>query len=82
MIQRCYSVYDLKAGAFAPPFFVVNDQVAVRVFAAAQTDPSHPMSRFPEDFQLHRIGEFDDETGNFECLAQPEHVVTAHSTEL
>lgn len=77
MIQRCYSVYDLKAAAFAPPFFVVNDQVALRVMAGALADPTHPMSQHPADFVLHLIGQFDDEIGHFECLPEPKALQAA-----
>lgn len=63
MIYRCYAVKDLKAAAFAPPFFLGRDEVAVRTFADACKDPTHPMSKHPDDYELHYLGEFDDETG-------------------
>lgn len=63
MILRIYGIRDLKAAAFAPPFFQARDEMAVRAFSDAIGDPSHPMSRHPEDYQLFYLGEFDDGSG-------------------
>lgn len=63
MIFQIYSVMDSKAGAFAPPFFLANDTVALRSMAAARNDPNSLMSQFRSDFQLFHIGSFDDELG-------------------
>lgn len=63
MIFKVYSVLDSKAGAFAPPFFLVNDELALRSIAGARLDPNSMMSRFPGDFKVFCIGEFDDELG-------------------
>lgn len=78
MIYRCYAVRDLKAAAFAPPFFIQVDAVAIRTFADAQNDPSHPMSRHPADYELFHIGEFDDESGIFTPLVQPRFLVNGN----
>lgn len=71
MIYRCYSVRDLKAAAFAPPFFLGRDEVALRTFRDALRDPSHPMAQHPEDYVLYYLGEFDDETGSITGSQQP-----------
>lgn len=71
MIYRCYSVRDLKAAAFAPPFFLGRDEVAIRTFSDALADPSHPMSHHPEDYVLHYLGEFDDELGTLMAADHP-----------
>lgn len=75
MIYRCYSVRDLKAAAFAPPFFLGRDEVAVRTFSDAIADPSHPMHAHPEDYQLFYLGEFDDETGALQGASMPQFLV-------
>lgn len=71
MILRIYSVRDLKAAAFAPPFFLNRDEVAVRTFSDAIADRTHPMSAHPEDYQLFYLGEFDDEHGAVVPAQQP-----------
>lgn len=75
MIYRCYAVKDLKAAAFAPPFFLGRDEVAVRTFSDALKDPTHPMAAHPEDYQLYYLGEFNDELGALTGAAQPVFLV-------
>lgn len=72
MIYRCYSVKDLKAAAFAPPFFLGRDEVAVRTFSDAIKDPTHPMHQHPGDYELYYLGEFNDETGQLQGANTPQ----------
>lgn len=69
-----YSVFDRKAAVFARPFVAPNDAMALRSYAAALQDPSTELHKFPEDFSLHRLGSFDDDTG--QLVAQTPVVVT------
>lgn len=71
MIYQVFSVKDLKAAAFAPPFFLHRKEVALRTFRDALADPTHPMSAHPEDYVLYCLGEFDDETGQLHAVDQP-----------
>lgn len=71
MILRAYSVRDLKASAFATPFFLSTDAVAIRTFSDAIADKSHPMAAHPEDYQLFYLGEFEDQSGAFERAQSP-----------
>lgn len=61
-----YSIFDVKAGVFNTPFFQVNDQVAKRAFSDLVNDPQSMLFKHPEDFTLWRLGEFDDQLGDFE----------------
>lgn len=63
MILKSYSVYDNKAVAFLPPFFMFNDAVACRAFSDAVNDPSHQFHKNPTDYNLFCVGSFDDSTG-------------------
>lgn len=63
-----YAVLDRKAGTFARPFTIQNDQMAMRAFMAAKQDVASEMSKYPEDFALYALGTFDDDTG---ALSQP-----------
>lgn len=75
MIYGVYSVRDLKAAAFAPPFFLGRDEVALRTFSDALKDPSHPMAAHPEDYHLYRLGEFDDSTGVLVPSPEPKFLI-------
>lgn len=63
MKYQIYSVLDVKAQAFAPPFFLHRDEVALRAFRDAVLDPKHPMYAHPADYHLYCLGEFDDNSG-------------------
>ena len=65
MINIAFTVFDSAAGAYFPPFFVHSEQMAIRSFTDVATDPSHQFAKHPEDYILHRIGTFDDNTAEF-----------------
>lgn len=62
MILDIFSVYDSKAKAFLPPFFMVNSMVARRSFGEAANDANHQFCKHPEDYTLFKIGTWDDST--------------------
>lgn len=61
-----YSVYDSKAKAYLPPFFLPNDALAVRAVVGCTRDPDHSFAKFPLDYSLHKMGSFDDQSGRLE----------------
>lgn len=66
----CCSVYDSAAGAFGRPFFVPAVGIAIRSFREEVNrsgDPMNAMFSNPQDFELHKLGEFDDSDGTFTC---------------
>lgn len=62
-MYRIYSVFDRKAEAYALPFFLQRDEVAIRSFRDAVMDPKHPMAAHAEDYALYRLGSFNDSDG-------------------
>lgn len=58
-----YVIFDKKVGAYNKPFPEVNDVMAVRSLHAVLLDDKIQLSMFPECFDLFRIGEFDDQSG-------------------
>lgn len=77
MIQGVYAVKDLKAGAFAPPFFFPRDEAALRAFSDAIQGGDNLMVRHPEDFHLYRLGAYDDNVGSIQGLEAPKLLATA-----
>lgn len=77
MIKLVFSVFDSKARLYAAPFLAPRREVAVRDFTRAARDPNIDISRFPEDYSLYELGEFDDESGAFHLHQQPDAVITA-----
>lgn len=77
MKLEAYSVFDQAVGAFASPQFVRSRLEAVRLFAAACRHGSdHQFAAHPQDFSLHHVGEWDDESGELTSV-KPERVITA-----
>lgn len=62
MIFGVYVVRDIKS-TFMTPAFSINDQVAVRNFAHAVTTSQDVIHSHKEDFELYKVGEYDNETG-------------------
>jgi len=67
MVRMVFSVRDVKAGAFSLPFYQVNEGVAIRSFIAACKDMQGEIAKFPEDYELFKLGTWDDESGKFDC---------------
>lgn len=77
MILQMMCVFDSKAAAFATPFFTSNVQVALRGFAHAANSTETDVGRFPEDFQLYHLGEYDDQLGTFDLFQPMRQIATA-----
>lgn len=74
MLKSIFSVYDVKAKTFSTPFFSVNRQTALRDFHRATNDPQSDLHNFPEDYTLHDLGTFDDQSGSIACHPMPENL--------
>lgn len=64
MKTNVYVVYDAKANVYGTPFFFQNDNLAMRAFGQLANDPATTVNRFPADFSLFRVGEFDDSSAH------------------
>ena len=63
MEHKMFSLLDIKAGLYSPPFFMVSGAHAVRAVAELGADSSNLVGRHPSDFQLVQLGTWDDTTG-------------------
>lgn len=78
MINKIYSVYDNTAEAFMPPFYIQNDNMALRAIDDCLSDPQHMFSQHPKDFELYYLGEFDNIEGKFTLTDSPKHIRSLH----
>lgn len=60
-----YCVLDVKTGLFSQPVFLIHDQVAVRAFVELSQDKSTTIGKYPADYVLMFVGQFDDNLGMF-----------------
>ena len=66
MNLNLYSIYDRKMNVYLTPFPARGDVDAKRQVSASFADAgikSTPAGQNPEDFDLVKLGTFDDETG-------------------
>lgn len=77
MIFPIYSIKDSKVG-FTPPTVDQNDGSAIRNFAYAINNGGI-MNYSPNDFDLYKIGEFNDESGIVNSFKPPEFIVAGIS---
>lgn len=67
MKVKLFSIFDLKSRVYLAPFVARSLVDAQRQIAASFRDPQMmqtPVGQNPEDFELHSVGDFDDETGD------------------
>lgn len=55
-----YAIKDLNADYFMQPMFMRTDSEAKRAFEIAVSNSESFLSQFPNQFDLYRIGTFDD----------------------
>lgn len=77
MTLEIYSIFDDKARAFATPFFMANEAMALRAFNDLVADPNTTIARNPSDYKLYHLGQFDDSTGFIEKIEIPEYITHA-----
>lgn len=62
MTYSLYSILDAKSKTFTEPFASANDATALRVFAN-QVNHNDLMKDNAKDFDMYRVGMFDNLTG-------------------
>lgn len=74
MRQCVFTIFDDKAKAFLPPFYMPLKPMALRTFTNCVNDPTHAFCANPEDYTLFYLGIFDNESGRLELLETHEVV--------
>jgi len=84
MILQVFSIFDKKAESFITPFFLVNEQMAIRTFTDCVQDENHMFGKHPEDYILYQLGEWDTNTaewtGNIQTVISALHISVNSST--
>lgn len=72
-----YAIKDCKMGKFNNPFTAENNDVAKRMLATTMLNKSieNGIYQFAEDYQLFKIGAYDNDTG--ELKTEVEFVANA-----
>lgn len=59
--MKIFSIKDLKSELGANPMVGETTAAGIRYFAAAIRDPENPWSKWPEDFVLFELGDWNPE---------------------
>jgi len=65
MNQKIFTIFDSKAHAYLLPFFLPEQDMAMRTFLDCVNDDNHQFGKHPEDYTLFNIGSWDDEKAKF-----------------
>lgn len=79
MKLNCYSIYDMKALVYHPPFFMLNDAMARRALEGEVRSATSMIGQSPSDFVLYCIGEYTDNDGRLTTHSPLVHVCDAAS---
>lgn len=77
MKLKAYCIRDSKAEVFNTPFFQKTHGEAERSFKTLATDGTSMVSKYPTDYDLYYLGEYDDNSGKLIPLDTPQHVTKA-----
>lgn len=77
MNLKMFSIRDAKAETFHPPFYQPTHGEGERHFIDLCNEPKAPLARYPEDFDLWYLGDYETNTGKFSPLETPQHLLKA-----
>lgn len=70
-----YSIRDSKTG-FMTPVPEVSDETAIRNFSHTVVNSPNVLSTFVQDFDLYKIADFEDSSGEMFPVVPPAHVIS------
>lgn len=77
MKLKVFSVYDSKVSAYMKPFLMPATGMALRAWDSTVNQPDTDFHKYPGDFSLVELGEFDEETGMFQNYEIKKNLGTA-----
>jgi len=77
--MKLFAMHDIKAGFYLQPFPETSTIAALRGFEVAVNEGKSTFSRFPDDFALMELADFDQHTGELIPHAVPQNLGTART---
>jgi len=77
MQLKIFSIRDSKGEVFNTPFFQKTHGEAERTFRELVNDPQSMLFKYPDDFDLYFVGEYDNQKGVVKPLDTPQHILKA-----
>jgi len=69
-----YSIFDKKVGAYYRPSFAKSVIEVQRSLEQLCKDKTSSLALYPSDFDLFKVGAFDEEEGTFVIQTKPEFI--------
>lgn len=66
-----FAAKDMKAGLFLQPNFQRSIPDAMRSWEVVANEGESMISKFPNDYRLYHLAEFNDETGQIKIISPP-----------
>lgn len=63
--MKVFALFDSKTSAFGIPFFIEHKGQALREFEQMANNPESYVSKYPGDFTLFELGDYDKESAKF-----------------
>jgi len=77
--MRMYSIHDSKAEAYLSPIYFKTKGEALRAFEASCKDTDSNFYKYPSDFTMVELGEFDESTATIISYDKP--LILANASE-
>lgn len=74
MVYKIYSIFDSKVGAYMPPVMYRSKGEVLRALINTLRDDKSSFAKYPADFTLFELGEWDDNSCKYSLHSTPESV--------
>lgn len=71
------SIFDKKAEVYFTPYFAKTQGEALRMLSDLVNGRDNMVANHPEDFDLFKVGDFDEDAGIIDALVSPLHLASA-----
>lgn len=75
--MKMFAVKDMKAQTYLQPHFQKSVADELRSWEIAANEGDSMISRFPDDFRLYHLADFDYETGQLRVFEHPSDLGSA-----
>jgi hypothetical protein len=69
--MKVFTIFDSKVGAYLNPFFMRSKGEAIRALTISVNNSDHDFAKFPEDYTLFELGDYEEETAKFNLYPTP-----------
>lgn len=69
--MKIFTVHDARAEAYLPPFYMRTKGEAIRAFETTVKDTNSQFNKYPQDYTLVELGEFDESSATITSLPKP-----------